>query len=196
MNVLLLIATVLGVGALLLGAIITLASGHAARAAAIGAVAGGWLSAYAVLLVGASLTSHDQLLAHGQTKHFCGFYLDCHVGVAVIADSFSTTPRSFVHDVTLRFSSDARRETLTPWHVDMFLEASNGMRFPPTAGIGDLERPIPAGGSYDVHVRFELPPGQTDHRLMIRQGGDLLFPEIMLIGDEASLLHRKTWFQL
>ena len=196
MNVLLLVVTVLGVGALVLGAIISLVSGSAARGGVLAAMAGGWISAYAVLVVGASLTSHEQLLARGETKRFCGFYLDCHVGVAVVNDSFSMTATSFVHDVTLRFSNDARRETLTPWHVDMFLEAADGTRYPAIAGTGNVERPIPAGGAYDVRVRFEQPAGSPVRRLMVRQGGDFMFPEIVLIGDEASLLHKKTWLQL
>ena len=83
MNILLLVGTVLGVGALALGAVIALITAAPLRAALLGALAGGWAALYAAGVIVVSLTSHHELLPVGETKYFCGFYLDCHVGVAV-----------------------------------------------------------------------------------------------------------------
>ncbi|HEY2804869.1 MAG TPA: hypothetical protein VGI92_03335 [Gemmatimonadales bacterium] len=197
MNVLFLIGTVLGVGALALGALAMLLAGARLKAGVLGAIGAGWTVVYLAMVIGASLLSHDQVLAQADTKRFCGFYFDCHVGVSVVGDSAAFTHAGVIHLVTLRFSSTAARETLTPWQVETFIQGGDGSRYPgEPAGRAEMERPIPAGGAYDVVVRFEVPRSLSVSRLMVRQGGDFLFPEVLLIGDEASLLHRKTWLAL
>src|SRR5205814_7694235 len=87
MTLLLLAGTVLGIGALILGAVVLLMLRAPARAGLVAAAAAGWSAAYTALLIGSSLLSHDDVLGPGQPKRFCGFYLDCHVGVAVAGDS-------------------------------------------------------------------------------------------------------------
>src|SRR5437870_2547686 len=42
-----------------------------------------WLAFYAVMLVGFSLASKEKVLAAGEAKEYCGFYLDCHVHTTV-----------------------------------------------------------------------------------------------------------------
>lgn len=37
-----------------------------------------WVVSYLTLLLGVSLASKPSLLALGEQKQFCGFYLDCH----------------------------------------------------------------------------------------------------------------------
>jgi hypothetical protein len=208
MNILLLVGTVLGVGALALGAVMALITAAPLRAALLGALAGGWTALYAGAVIAVSLTSHHELLPVGETKYFCGFYLDCHVGVAVLGDSMAPDlggrrASGVFHVLTLQFSSSARRETLRPWDVRMYLEDSTGRRFvrdhiaEEALGVGEaLERDIAPGGSFVARVVFDVAEGARAPRLLVHQGPNLLFPEALLIGDEASLLHRKTWLAL
>jgi len=59
-----------------------------------------------------------------------------------------------------------------------------------------IERRLPAGGEYTVRVVFAVPGRSRALRLFAEQGPPLKFPEVILIGDEASLLHRKTLLAL
>src|SRR5262245_38736809 len=43
----------------------------------------GWAALYAALLLGSSLTSSERVLGVEENKKFCGFYIDCHMQVAV-----------------------------------------------------------------------------------------------------------------
>ncbi len=208
MNVLILAGTVLGVGTLALGALVCLLMAAPLRAAVLGIIAGGWAVLYGAAVLAVSLRSHDDLLAPGQTKYFCGFYLDCHVGVAVLGDSVAQAiggrrASGAFHVLTLRFSSTAVRANQTPWRVQMQLEGADGVRYERDAaaeaalvGAQQLEQEIPPGGSYTVRVVFDVPPEARRPRLLVDQGAALKFPEIVLIGDEGSMLHRKTWLAL
>jgi hypothetical protein len=42
-----------------------------------------WFIFYAAMLLGFSLTSNEKVLAAGEAKAYCGFYLDCHMHTAV-----------------------------------------------------------------------------------------------------------------
>src|SRR5712691_9539522 len=44
-----------------------------------------WAAAYAAILLTMSLTSQPRVLGLHEAKRFCGFYLDCHMGVSVEA---------------------------------------------------------------------------------------------------------------
>lgn len=208
MNILLLVGTVLGVGALALGAVAALFMAAPVRAAILGGLAGALATLYGAGVLVVSLTSHEQLLPVGETKYFCGFYLDCHIGVDVLGDSLAPDiggqrASGVFHVVTLRFTSSAVRETLRPWRVGMFLQGTDGVRYGRDEGAeralgagSDIERDIGPGGSYIVRVVFDVADDARSPRLMVHQGPELMFPEAVLIGDEASLLHRKTWLAL
>lgn len=207
MNMLLLVGTVLGVGALALGTIIALFMAAPLRAMVLGAIAAGWAALYGLGLIGTSLASHEVLLPAGQTKYFCGFYFDCHVGVAVLADSVvdriaEHRAAGTYHVLTLRFSSTAVREALTPWRIRMFLEDSTGMRYERDREVEQsltpviVEHEIPPGGSYVIRVVFDVPAAAMAPRLFVEQGPAFKIPEALLIGDEASVLHRKTMLAL
>src|SRR5438552_233662 len=49
-----------------------------------------WIAAYVATLLVVSLTSREIVLPVGVAKHFCGFYIDCHLSVALV--NASTTP--------------------------------------------------------------------------------------------------------
>ena len=83
MGVLLMLMTVGGliVAAILLG--ISLLTGSAwLRNFVLGCVAI-WFGFYFVMLLGFSLFSTEEILAVGEAKEYCGFYLDCHMHTAV-----------------------------------------------------------------------------------------------------------------
>jgi hypothetical protein len=208
MSMLLLAGSVLAVAALLLGAILSLVTGAPVRAAVFGAIASGWTAVYTLGVVIVSLGSHDRVLAPGEPKYFCGFYFDCHIGVAVlkdeIVDSIGARKAAGVfHVVTLRFESSARRETLSPWRMNLELQAPGGAHYPRDLaaeavleGSRVLEQPIGPGGSYLARVVYDVPATAHELRMFADQGPSMKIPEILLAGDEASILHKKTFLAL
>jgi len=210
MNLLLLFGTVVGVAAILLSGLIQAATGYRIRALLLAGAAGGWATLYAAGLLATSLSSHEVLLPVGATKRFCGFYLDCHIGVAVVeareASALGDRRAGGVYRVvTLRVSSNALRAALTPGALRVDLVGTDGRRYArdllaeaalPRAG-GALEREIPAGGAYEVTVVFDVPAGVSADRLFVGEGrGVDLAIERMLIGDDDSFLHARTMLAL
>jgi hypothetical protein len=49
------------------------------------------------------------------------------------------------------------------------------------------------GQSYTTELRFDLPKDAREPRLLVTSTG---WEEHLLIGDERSPLHKKTWFRL
>ncbi len=221
MSVLLLAATILGLGGVTLGALVALLRGR--RTLAIGLLSGaaGWGALYGAGLVAVSLTSRERVLAPGETKRFCGFYLDCHLGAAIAGvrtlDTIGTLrPAGRFVVVTLRISSDAVRASLRPHglHVALFAGAQPAERVPEAEAAlarlsggtaAPLERAVPPGGSYLVDVVFDDSVGAGPYgigeprRLLVQLdgwGGLDRLVEGVLIGDEDSFLHRKTLLAL
>lgn len=92
-----------------------------------------WVVGYGVILMSSSLASREQLLGVGEVKRFCGFYLDCHIGVALRGVRVEGSR----YLVTLVVTSDARCATLTPSGLRAVLEDRAGNRY---------ERPIGSEG--------------------------------------------------
>src|SRR5688572_17524913 len=116
--------TVLGLLAAGVVGALALLRGRTRPARALALLCAAWLGAYATVLIVTSLASRERTLAVGETKRFCGFYLDCHMGVAVArVDTMSRIGESgdevraggTFYVVTLRVSSDARR---VPLHLE------------------------------------------------------------------------------
>jgi hypothetical protein len=182
--------------------------GAPVRAAVLGAIGAGWAAVYTLGVVAVSLGSHEQVLAPGEPKYFCGFYFDCHIGVAVLRDEIvdsigARKAAGLFHVVTLRFESSARRETLSPWRMNLQLQAADGTRYgrdlaaeEVLEGSRVLEQPIAPGGSYVVRVVYDVPAAARELRLFADQGPALKIPEVLLAGDEASILHKKTYLAL
>lgn len=193
MNTLLLLGTVLGVGGLLVvGAVCLLARARAKAALAAGAAAA-WTLGYGVLLVVTSLLSHEQVLAPGNIKYFCGFFLDCHIGVAIAG----TRVAGADHVVSLGFTSSARRATLSPYDVQVALIGSDGRTYDQPSIASALERQIAPGGGYVVDVRFSLPAGVRPTRLLVSEGvGIDRIIDGLVIGNENSFLHKRTYLAI
>jgi hypothetical protein len=172
------------------------------------------LAGYALLLAVFSLASYDRTVARGDEKFFCA--LDCHIAYSVqnvertkaIGD---TTARGEFYVVTLRAHFDER--TIAPWRGDSPLNpdppaltlVDAGGRSYPVSPTGQkaweaahpqthsITDPLRPGESYETTWVFDLPAGAQSVRMLAGWNG---FPSYVLIGDEASLGHRKTYFAL
>lgn len=213
----LILAAVVGLGVLLLiAAAAAWRAGHGRVASSCLASAIGLGVLYMTSVAGVSLVTPGRTLERGQVKRFCGFYLDCHLGASVEAvrtvaglghgrDERRAGGRYWI--VTLRISSDAKRETLTPYGLEATLVDDRGHRHPrdrqaERALLGDqaaepFEQPVRAGESYIRTLVFDLPAAASSPALEISERG---FPdqliELALIGDEDSWLHRPTRLSL
>ena len=215
MGVPLLGVTILGLIAAALLTAIAIARGRARAAWAIVLLSAAWVGAYATLLIVTSLASHERVLALGETKRFCGFYLDCHMGVAVErVDTMSSIgmPGEEIraggtfYVVTLRVSSDARR---VPLHLEQpravvvdaegfrherSLEAEERLA---SSQLSELEQPVDAGDSFTRAIVIDVPRDVREPRLYVAMGSPLdRALELALIGDEEALLHARTFHSL
>jgi PAS domain-containing protein len=160
-------------------------------------------AAYLGALVAVSLGSEELVLPAGIEKRFCGAYLDCHLGVAVLdARELEPAPGEARHRmlaVRVRISNDARRARLALEDPAAFLLDRDGRRWRRSAaaeralGLApdrELAAPLDPGEERVVTLAFELPAGVRHPRLHVRQGSSLeRVTELLLIGDEDSLLH-------
>lgn len=211
-GVLLLTVTLFGIVAAGILAVLAGRRGRTGTVKSIAAVAVAWLAAYAALLVVTSLTSRERTLALAETKRFCGFYLDCHMGVAVErvdtasrigegSDALQAGGTFYV--ITVRVSSNARRVPLRLDRARAVLVDSEGYRHERVldaeqrlAGGGapiDLEERVEAGQSFTRRLVFDVPRGVREPRLHVTVGSPIERAlELAIIGDEDALLHAPT----
>ncbi len=194
-----------------------LAKGRPRRARRAGWVAGAWGAAYLATVLAFSIASTERVLDLHQPKRFCGFYLDCHAMVEVVdvrtapvlgagPDSVGAEGRFYI--VTVRRSSDAGRVPIGIAHPIATVADGVGRHFRPSAAgqealvrlEGDqppLGRAILAGQAYTTKLVFDLPADLRDPKLHIAEGDWLAkLSELLLIGDEDSLLHKRTVFRI
>lgn len=172
------------------------------------------LAGYGLLLGFFSWASYDRTVARGDEKFYCG--MDCHIAYSVqkvertktIADA--TAEGEFVV-VTLRSHFDER--TIAPWRGNgaltpdppmLELVDAVGHSFPvSTVGQKALEAtdphqhslsdPLRPAESYETTWVFDVPADARSVRMFAGWHG---FPSYVLIGDEATLRHGKTYFAL
>lgn len=183
-------------------------------AAGVGIGLGAWLVAYASILVAVSAASEERVLPRGETKWFCGVYLDCHLGVAVEGvrtaaalgegpTGVRATGRFWI--VTLRVENSARRVSLALARPSARVIDAAGATYPRAldaerrlrGGPAGLERSIPAAGRITVEIVFDLPADIEAPRLLVTE--DWLpdrLAELVLIGDDDSLLHAPTTLRI
>jgi hypothetical protein len=165
-----------------------------------------WFSFYIIIFLVSSIFSVERTLSWNEPKEFCGFYFDCHMHAAVtnvtktktIGDK---TAKGEFYVTTVRVSSDARQASLNLVSPDFEVVDSSGNRYPRDVSF---EKPDPAwvqkvspGGSFEKDVVFDLPTDIKNPRLDIRDGyGIDRGIETILVGDEDSLGHKRTYFKL
>jgi len=174
-----------------------------------------WAAAYAAILLTMSLTSQPRVLGLHEAKRFCGFYLDCHMGVSVeavdtakIIGSPPTTQlvaagRFWI--VTVSVSNTALRVPLRLHNARAVVVDGQGRRYERDTAAeqrlggpdASLDRQAGPGESYTVRLVFDLAVDAATPSLSVREGyGIDHLIELVLAGDENSLLHAKTSFRL
>ena len=158
----------------------------------IAAFAGGGVGLYCALLVVASLTSKDRMLAPGDEKHICE--VDCHLAYSVVG--VVTQGSRYVVTVKVRFDET----TISPhrgmgplWPNSRYVAVVDGRGRRYESPSDGLRRQLVPGESYTTDLIFELPSDACDLRLMLASG-DIETP--FLIGHENSFFHGKTTFRL
>jgi hypothetical protein len=159
---------------------------------------GAGAAAYALVLLIASVASHNRVLAPGEEKHICE--IDCHLAYSVAAARSETLPSGRIrHVVTVRVRFDEetiapsrpRDAVLSPNSRYVALVDANGRRYP--GSTEGLRRRLIPGESYTTDLSFEVPCDAQDLRLVLRNND----PEtVLIVGHENSILHAKTTFQL
>ncbi|HEV8479923.1 MAG TPA: hypothetical protein VGR66_03940 [Candidatus Eisenbacteria bacterium] len=152
-------------------------------------------------------------LAPGQAKRFCGFYLDCHLGAAVMArqrpaEIAGKKAQGTWEVVTVEISSNARAATLEPYGLQAMLVDSSGKRFTRDSGAerawqgahgepASFEQPVAPHGAYRKDLVFDVPADARGLALDIRERGlpdDVL--EWLLPGDDDSFMHKPVLLEL
>jgi hypothetical protein len=167
-----------------------------ARIAAVTVGAGAAI--YFALLLAFSAGSHETVLARGQEKYFCE--IDCHLAYSVV-DVKAQANGHYVITLRTRFDetttspSRPKDATLTPSPREVRLVDSAGREYTPLSTAGtSLLTPLRPAGSYTTQLEFNLPKGATGLRLLINTTPG--WPDQVVIGDENSWLHKKTYFAL
>ncbi len=161
-------------------------------------VAGVAAVVYITLLLSFSAASHETALAHGQEKYFCE--IDCHLAYSVL-DAHTQPDGHLVVTLRTRFDETTTSPTrpkdapLTPSPREARLIDSTGHEYIPVATAGTpLLTPLTPADSYTTQLEFNLPKDATRLRLLINTIPQ--WPDRIVIGDENSLLHKKTYFAL
>ncbi len=167
-----------------------------ARVAMVTLAAGAGI--YFALLIAFSAGSHEIALARGQEKYFCE--IDCHLAYSVVAVK-TQTDGDYVITLRTRFDettispSRPKDAPLTPSPREVRLIDSSGRAFAPIATAGtSLDTPLKPADSYTTRLEFHLPGEATGLRLLVRTRPE--WPDSLVIGDENSWLHKKTYFAL
>jgi hypothetical protein len=161
-------------------------------------VVGAGLVLYLAMLIGFSAASKATTLARGQEKYFCE--IDCHLAYS-IANAQAQPDGHYV--ITLRTRFDEKTTSpnrpkdapLMPSPREAFLIDSAGREYAPTATEGTpLLTPLKPADSYTTQLEFAVPRDATGLRLLISTTPG--WPDHLVIGDENSWLHKKTYFAL
>jgi hypothetical protein len=161
---------------------------------------------YVILLFSMSLTSRERLLGQGEEKHFCE--IDCHIAYAVVGVQEHVgegDTKSWLVNLRTRFDETTISErrpkdaTLTPDPRKIMLLDESGREYKPERinlsveqahRFGEALRP---GEAYVNVLEFRVPAQlQRAKLLLIATDG----PEAILIGSEASALHRRVYFSI
>lgn len=212
MGVLLMLLTIGGVIAAILMLAISLLGGKTwLTKFALGGIAV-WLVFYAVILLGFSLTSKETVLAVGEAKEYCGFYLDCHLhteltGVRTAKTIGTATAKGTFYIASVKVFSDAKNPSinlalLEPKARVIQADGSKVERdtaaeaLLPTANVR-LDQAIDNRQTIEKEIVFDVPTTAGNLKLLITEGyGIDKTIERVLIGDEDSLFHAQTFFDL
>jgi hypothetical protein len=171
-----------------------------------------WFVFYAAMLLGFSLTSTEKVLAAGQPKEYCGFYLDCHMHTEVTKVRTERTigdraAKGMFYIVNVKVFSDAKNPNVALHLIEPKARVvlANGDKVErdeaaeaklPTANIR-LDREIHNNEMIEKEIVFDLPTVTDGPKLLITEGyGIDKTIEHVLVGDEDSIFHAQTYFEL
>jgi hypothetical protein len=170
-----------------------------ARAAVMVIGAGGLI--YLALLLGFSAASHERVMRRGEEKYFCE--IDCHLAYSIVdvktqTDAMSSHSVIAVRtrfDETTTSPSRPKDAPLTPSPREVRLIDGAGREYVPVSTAGpSLMTPLKPAETYTTQVEFQLPKNATGLRLLINTVPG--WPDRVVIGDENSWLHKKTYLAL
>ena len=209
MGVLLMLMTI---GVLIVGAISFVGALYAGKVWLRNFICGGiaiWSVFHFLMLFGFSFVSTEQDLTFNEPKHFCGFYLDCHIHTAVV-DLRKTrtignkTAAGEFYIVTVKVFSDAKAASLGLLTVDAHVVDLAGQKYTrdmdAETALGsqsDFDKKVSPVESFEKEIVFDLPTNLATPRLDIREGyGTDHAIEAVLIDDEDSIFHGRNYFVL
>ena len=144
---------------------------------------------YGGFFLRAGLTSQEEVLPAGTPYHFCGFYLDCHLSVAV--EGVTVTPTSAGgerYSVLIRFASDAHRAVVVLDRPVANLVDDMGTRVESVAGPTGAR--LSPDSSVSAEFVFEVAAPLVNPRLHVVKGSRMeRWTERLLIGDPDSFFH-------
>jgi hypothetical protein len=109
----------------------------------------------------------------------------------------SPGPGGVSYEVTFRVSSRARRVAQRERGVTVYLRDGRGHRYDPDPGADvPFDVMLEPGQAVTTTRAFTVPFGVPIVGLVIAKGGAFPFPGCCIIGDEGSLLHRRTVVRL
>ncbi len=161
---------------------------------------------YAGLLLIASFTSSDRVLAPGETKHICE--IDCHTAYTVVSAGTAKTlggrtARGIFHVITVRVAFDSstigpRRgmSPLMPGPRGVWVVDRGGSTYPlvDPGNVDSLQRSIAPGQIFTADLVFDLPVGIEEPKLLI--AARTILPDRLMIGAEYSFFHAKVYFRV
>lgn len=171
-----------------------------------------WFEFYAAMLLGFSLLSNEKILAVNEPKPYCGFYFDCHLHAVVTkvetADhSFQHKAKGKYYGVVVKVFSDARNPDIR-FHLhdpEMVIIDSEGNRFERSERVEDdlYSQPVWLGADLngnrplEKELVFDIPATSTGLKMEITEGHPVeQFIEYFLIGDEDSVWHKHSYFDI
>jgi len=170
-------------------------------------------------VIAASAASSEQVIEQGQTKWFCGFYLDCHLGMSVegsenvaalpTADG-PVKPVGSFHVLTLRLHNNAKNPNIDMmlYRPDAKIIDALGNEYSRSAAgeaaLAGSQRPAVLGAEtrvthtpIDATIVFDLPANIQQPRLQVSEGWIVYrIIELGLINDENSIFHRRSFFSI
>ena len=212
MGMLLMLMTI---GGLFLGAILLVIAIATRKTWLRNFVVGGvavWFVFYTVMLLGFSLTSTEKILAANEAKEYCGFYFDCHLHTSVTnvrtAKTIgSVSAKGTFYIANVKVFSDARNANISLHLIEPKARVvlSNGERVErdavaeamlPTANVR-LDTDIHNNETIEKEIVFDVQTDATNPKLLITEGyGIDKTIEHVLVGDEDSVFHAQTFFEL
>lgn len=156
---------------------------------------------YFGLLFGFSAGSHETALARGQEKYFCE--IDCHLAYSIVNVKTEAGSDSNDYVVTLRTRFDETTTSpkrpkdapLIPSPREARVVDNSGHEYAPESASGtSLVTPLKPAESYTTELHFRIPKEASGLRLLVKTMPG--WADHLVIGDENSWGHKKTYFAL